>query len=77
MQLAPIWISTDTALPDYDEVVILRIADIEDSTPGIGVNFGYRCEEHGWHNLDGQSLSPPAYVSHWSPMPVDRPATSN
>lgn len=79
MQLAPNWIPVEESIPDFDTVVVVKVEERVPSRAGVAVAFAYRCEEHAsWHNLDGETLNDEhAHISHWSPMPVDRPATSN
>ena len=79
MQLAPNWIPCDESLPDYDTVVVVKISERQPEREGTAVAFAYRCERHQqWHNLDGDSLNcEHASITHWSPMPVDRPETAH
>jgi hypothetical protein len=79
MQLAPNWIPVEESIPDFDTVVVVKVEESHPERIGTAVAFAYRCEMHkSWHNLDGDTLDAEhARISHWSPMPVDRPVTSN
>jgi hypothetical protein len=75
---APVWIPTKDALPELDEAVVVKVVTPGDDRTGTAVSFAYRCTFHNrWHNLDGDDLMEPSYISHWSPMPVDSAPTAH